>query len=76
MLCEGVCKCHAALDRQDQLQLRGLKLFRVVTAWARYVYSLQKTLVTLVLLPLNSTVYMLKLKTTRIMLQKKKETSN
>ncbi len=54
-----VCKCHAKLDRKDQLQLRGLKLLCVVTAWVRYVYFLQKTLVTLVLLWLSSTVRML-----------------
>lgn len=54
-----VCKCHAKLDRKDQLQLRGLKLLCVVTARVRYVDLLQKTLVTLVLLRLNSTVCML-----------------
>lgn len=39
-------KCHDKLDRKDRLQLTGLKLLCVVTAGARYVYFLQKTLVT------------------------------
>lgn len=54
-----VCKCQSKLDRKDQLQLRGLKLLCFFTAWVRYVYFLQKTLVTLVLLCLNSAVRVL-----------------
>lgn len=54
-----MCKWHAKLDRNDQLQLRGPNLLYVVTAWVRYVNFLQKTLVTLVVLCLNSAELML-----------------